>query len=263
MLSLPQPSLVASTVGRTSSLPLTAGSATGSADSSPEHTAPAISVIRPSRVSASVDDSALELLRAKYNAARSRDRASSMSLMQTADIAANGTSKSAENSPKLQRKASFKVKKMKLFRTPSNGVDGYEVLDADGSNDGIRFSRERITSVKRVLNRNSSFTSYCAPSPRPYSATSLVPAKHRIVQFNSSDDDDDDDDNGEDSINNLVSPVSESDLDFGSGSRSKGNDANYVSPISLCQRLVPWFIAVYNYDTQQPLGCIYSGCKSG
>lgn len=216
MLSLPRPNIVASAV-RTSSLPL-------SADSSPERQAPAISVIRPSRVSASVDDSALELLRAKYNSAHNRDRLSSLSVglsMQTANLT-NGTSQSAESSPKLQRKTSFKVKKLKLFRTPSNGMDaGYEALDGD-STEGIQFSRERITSVNRVLSRNSSFTSNSPCSPRPFRAMSMVPAKHRVVQFDSSSSDE------ESSINDLVSPVSESDLDFGAGSRSKG-----VSHVSL------------------------------
>lgn len=227
MLSLPQASLVSTAVGRTSSLPLSAGNPE-STDSSPEHRAPAIAVIRPSRVSASVDDSALELLRAKYNASHSRDRCSSLSAdrhTQTADIV-NGTVRSAESSPKLQRRSSFKVKKLKLLRTPSNGMDGYEALSGGDSSEGIQFSRERITSVSRVLSRNSSFTSNSPSSPRPFRAMSLVPAKHRIVQFGSSDDDDDDDTSS--SVNtDLISPVSESDLDFGSGTRSRVNHVSF------------------------------------
>lgn len=174
-------------------------------------------------MSASVDDSALELLRAKYNTAHNRDRSSSLSagrFMQTTSLA-DETSKSTETSPKLQRKASFKVKK--LLRTPSNGMDGYEPLQGDFTED-IQFRRERITSVNRVLSRNLSFTSNGPCSPRPYRATSLVPAKHRIVQCDSSDDDDDD------SSNDLLSPASESDLDFGPGTRSRGSQVSHVSP---------------------------------
>lgn len=199
MLSVP-PAVAA----RISSLPLSAGEQerTGS----PEHQTPAISISRPSRVSASVDDSALDLLRARYNT-QHRDRASSLSahqFTQTSNLA-NQVSRSAQNSPKLERKDSFRVKK-RLLRTASSGANGYESLNGEVS-DGIIFSREKITSVNRVLSRNSSFTS-TPSSPRPYRVMSLVPAKHRIVQ-----NDDDDESSSE----------SESDLDFAAGSRDKDN----------------------------------------
>lgn len=204
MLSVPHSQLLTSAVTRTASLPL----GQSSTSNSPEHSSPAISVTRPSRVSASVDDSALDLLRAKYNE-QSRDRCSSLSV---ADIQ---ESKSAQSSPKLRRSASFRARK--IFRTSSNGVDGYDPLNASFADEANQFSRERVTSVKRALSRTSSFTS-TPPSPRPYRAmVSLVPAKHRIAQLDSSDEEEEEEEGG--STKDLVSPVSESDLDFGSGSR--------------------------------------------
>jgi hypothetical protein len=99
------------------------------------------------------------------------------------------------------------VKKLGLFRTPSNGAEGYEALNGEVS-DEVIFAREKITSVSRVLSRNSSFT-----SPR---TMSLIPAKHRIVHNDSSGDDDDEEEEG---LSGATSPVSESDLDFGSRNR--------------------------------------------
>lgn len=204
MLSLPSGHSVSNVVARTSSLPLNSGENQEGSDSSPEHRAPAIAVTRPSRVSASVDDSALEFLRAKYNAQHGhRDRTSSL----RADRTSNLAFRSLHTSPKLERRSSFRVKKPKLFRTPSNGVDGYEALNGEVS-DEVVFSREKITSVNRVLNRNSSFTS-TPSSPRPYRAMSLVPAKHRIVQSDSSDEEEE----------GALTPESESDLDFGTRHR--------------------------------------------
>lgn len=218
MLSLPPPhaQLVSTAVARTASLPLSARAPEGSS-TSPEHCAPVIAVTRPSRVSASLDDSALDLLRAKYNA-QNRDRSSSLSSYQFVRAAniANNTSKSAQSSPKLQRKASFKVKKLKLFRTPSNGMDGYEALNGDLANEANQFFQEKVTSVNRVLSRNSSFTS-TPPSPRPFRAMCLVPAKHRVVQFDSSDEEESE----RSSLSDALSPEGESDLDFRPGSRSK------------------------------------------
>lgn len=216
MLSVP-PTVVA----RMSSLPLSAGERERSGSCSPEHQAPAVSVTRPSRVSASVDDSALDLLRARYNT-QHRDRASSLSghqFARTSILAGNQASRSAQTSPRLERNDSSRMKKLRLFKTPSNGANGYEALNGEVS-DEIIFSREKITSVIRVLSRNSSFTS-TPSSPRPYRVMSLVPAKHRIVQNDSCSDDE--------SIRD-VSPESESDLDFGASSR---DEVNHVSATSL------------------------------
>ena len=230
MLSVPSGHSVSSVVARTSSLPLSSEEYEEGSEVLPEPSAPAIAVIRPSRVSASVDDSALELLRAKYNAQHShRDRASSLNahhFARTTNLAA----RSPHTSPKLERKSSFKVKKLKLFRTPSNGVDGYEALNGEIS-DEVVFSREKITSVNRVLSRNSSFPSIPS-SPRPYRAMSLVPAKHRIVQSDSSDDEE-----------GALTPESESDLDFGSRNRLS-QVSNYVPLLALASacRALHWIM---------------------
>ena len=180
---------------------------------------PVISVTRPSRVSSSVDDGALLRLRAKYYE-QNKDHYSSLSV----DAQNNNLSNTAPNSSsKLQRKSSFKAKKLKLLRTMSSGgTDGYESMKTcdDLSSEAPIFSREKIVSVNRALHRNSSVKSM--PSPRlSHRPMTLVPARNRIVQFDSSDEDDDDY-----SISDAASPVSESDLDFGSGIRSKPNQVS-------------------------------------
>lgn len=211
MLSVPQSGKPA--IAQTVSLPLEEGNPSPS---------PVISVTRPSRVSASVDDSALLRLRAKYYG-QSRDRCSSLNV----DNYTQDNNLSSNNSHKLQRKSSFKVK---LLRTMSGGgTDGYESMNNDISSEAPLFSREKIVSVNRAISRNSSLKSM--PSPRlSHRPMTLVPARNRIVQFDSSDDDDDDC-----SISDAASPVSESDLDFGSGTRNKPNQvsSSYTELVSL------------------------------
>ena len=204
MLSGPQSRHLLGTVAKTTSYSLDVDDSKQDC-ASPDASGPAIAVTRPSLVSALVDETDLSILRAKYYE-ESRNRSSSLCVGHSYQVS-NQLSKSAQSSPKLQRKSSFKGKKRKAL---SNGVDGYEPLNSDFSDEAQQFSRERVTSVHRVLSRNNSFTA-TPSSPRPYRAKmNLVPAKHRVVQSDSSDDEDDD---------GLASPVSESNLDFGSGSR--------------------------------------------
>lgn len=216
MLSVPQSGLL-KPVAQTAALP--------SEEEGNPSPSPVISVTRPSRVSASVGASALLRLRAKYYE-QSKDRLSSLSVDNyTPD---NNLSNTTNSSPKLQRKSSFREKKLKLLRTMSSGgTDGYESMNNgdDASGEAPIFSREKIVSVHRTISRNSSVKSM--PSPRmSHRPMTLVPARNRIVQFDSSDEDDDDDDY---SISDAASPVSESDLDFGSGIRNKLNQVSILS----------------------------------
>ena len=228
MLSIPQSPLSALEVGKGRARPVSScdkkdfSSENSNPDPAP---APAISVTRPSRVSASVDDSALDLLRARYNS-QHRDRTGSLSaehFRRRTGYQSNMES-SPQTSPKLQRSSSFRIKRpSKLFRTPSNGSDGYEPLNTDFSEEANQFSRERVTSVHRVLSRNPSLKSN-GTSPRHYRAAALVPAKHRVVQLDSSSEEEEEEEEVEiadnSSTSSIVSPPGESDLDFGSASRT-------------------------------------------
>ena len=185
---------------------------------------PAIAVTRPSLVSALVDDNDLSLLRSSYYE-ENRNRSSSLCVSNLHQIN-NQLSRSAQNSPKLQRKSSFRTKKRKANKSPSHNAEGYEPLNSDFANEASQFSVERVTSVQRVLSRTNSFTS-SPTSPRPYRAKmSLVPAKHRVVQSDSSDDD-------EDFGDDLNSPIGESSLDFGSGSRTPSRVSMHQHDLSL------------------------------
>lgn len=209
MLSSPQSRQLASPVAKKT--PSLDGKHSHQSCVSRTDSAPTIAVTRPSLVSALVDANDLSLLRVKYEEERyneqNRNRSSSLSVGSFHQI-----SRSAQSSPKLQRRASFRVKRQN--KSSSNGMNqnGYEPLNPDFASEANQFSLERVTSVQRVLSRNNSFTS-TPSSPRPYRAKmNLVPAKHRVVHSDSSDD--------EDFTSGLVSPESESNLDFGSGARN-------------------------------------------
>lgn len=195
---------------------------------------PAIAVTRPSLVSASVDDSELGLLRAKFYA-DSRNRSSSLSVdgLLRANSLKSRPSRSAQSSPKLQRRPSFKVKKLRIFKCPSNGLDGYEPLNTDFTEEASQFSRERVTSLNLAVSRNSSFNGSSTPSsPCRYRTMTFSPAKNRVIQFDSSSED-------EEEENGAISPSDESDLDFGSGTRNKPSHVSKVlktSATNSCQQ---------------------------
>lgn len=214
--------------------------------------APAISVTRPSRVSASMDDSALELLRAEYAREKRKQhrnnrlaslsagysRAHSSASLTTEQSRTYSATLPAENglpsksllstvsrsAQSLQRKNSFKVKKLKmvLLGTPSNESGSYESLNSDYADEASVFSLERVTSVNRAIGRNSSFTASSPCSPRlGYRAMTVVPAKNRIFQYFSSSDEEEE--GGARPYPSDESPTSESDLDFGAGPRSRSS----------------------------------------
>ncbi len=190
---------------------------------------PVIAVTRPSLVSALVDENDLSLIRAQHNE-QNRNRSSSLYVSNLHQIN-NQLSRSAQNSPKLQRRSSFRKKK---FISPSHNVEGYEALNSDFASGANQFSREKVTSVHRVLSRNNSFTS-TPQSPRPYRAKmNLVPAKHRVVQSDSSDD--------EDLTDDLVNPFGESSLDFGSGTRTPSR-VSFLVESYVCMHTCTYSIA--------------------
>ena len=194
--------------------------------SSTADSGPAIAITRPSLVAASVDDSALSSLRTRFQE-ESRNRSSSLSVDGFLKGGlTNKISRSAQNSPKLQRRPSFKVKKLKLFRTPSSGLDGYSSLNNDFADEATKYSREKVTSLS--LSRSSSFSAATTP-PSPvafrYRAMTFTPAKNRVIQFDSSSDEE----GGGD-----CSPPEESDLDFGLGTRTKPAQVSFW----LCYELI-------------------------
>lgn len=191
--------------------------------SSTADSGPAIAVTRPSLVAACVDDSALSTLRSRFQE-ESRNRSSSLSVDSFLKSSlTNKISRSAQNSPKLQRKPSFKVKKLKLFRTPSSGQDGYSSLNNGFADEASKYSREKVTSLS--LSRSSSFSAATTPpSPVPfrYRAMTFSPAKNRVIQFDSSSDDEEGGD---------CSPLEESNLDFGLGTRAKAAQVCFLAPL--------------------------------
>lgn len=210
---LSQSQLLSTSVSRTTSFPLDVADA--SHLHAPDSTGPAIAVTRPSLVAASVDDIALGLLRKRFQE-ESRDRSSSLSVdgFLRSNNLENTASRSAQNSPKLRRRDSFKVKKLKIFKSTSSGLaDGYESLNTDFNDDAKRYSRERVTSLN--LTRTNSFTASTPPSPCRYRAMTFSPAKNRVMQYDSSSDE------GEGPLSSDHSPTGESNLDFGSGTRNK------------------------------------------
>lgn len=216
---LSQPQLLSTSVGRTASFPLEVAPSSNQLSPAVDSSGPAIAVTRPSLVAASVDDTALGLLRSKFQ--ESRDRASSLSVdaCLRVNCLSNKISRSAQNSPKLQRRDSFRVKKLKLFKTmSSSGVDGYESLNTDFSEEAHKYSREKVTSLN--LTRTSSFNSATPPSPCRYRTMTFSPARNRIIPFDSSSSDSSEEE-GEGQQTSDYSSAGESNLDFGSGTRLK------------------------------------------
>lgn len=181
-----------------------------SPDSTPSHQLqqPVISFTRPSFVSETIDNTALNLLRKKFAEQSRRTRASSLSLGSLTSPTSKA-SKSEESSPRPRRR-SFKVK---LFRATSAGVEGYEPLNSTFADEANLFSKEKVTSLSRALNPSPS--SSIPSSPRPYRSMTLVPANHRIIQQVSSCSEDSDE--------------GESSLDFGLGQRSMSTEVSGYS----------------------------------
>lgn len=239
---LSESQLLSTTVARTTSYPQDVGkshgsslfrspkhgksqgsSLSGSPKHSPNHCSPAIAVTRPSVVTALVDDTALSLLHAKYyEQSRSRS-SSSMSVdgFLQANNLNNKISRSAQNSPQLQRRHSFRVKTLKLFKSPSTGMEGYEPMNTDFADEANQSSREKVTSLTRALSRNSSFSASTPTSPRPYRAMTFTPARNRVVRYDSNSSEEEEGGGDGSDGSSLVSPVSESNLDFGAGTRNR------------------------------------------
>lgn len=145
---------------------------------------PAISLVRPSRVSSSVNPRILNQLRRKFV---------EQSLMTDCDTLPSPEghgldidsirnwkgSPSSPNTRGIRRTSSFKGLKTKLCRVGSDGIKGYDPLPAY---DDLWFPRERITSVNRALGGK---TASLKASPRPYRPRSLIPAANRVILFDS------------------------------------------------------------------------------
>lgn len=154
---------------------------------SPGHTStlPVISVVRPSRVSGSVNPRVLKHLRRKFE--EQAEKTEYRGLLTAGDPEVDSDDikccKSAECSPnvgrKLRRSTSFKGVRTKLSRVNSDGIKGYNPLPSYP--DDLWFPREKITSVQRALRGKS------ASLKRPMS---LIPATNRIIHFDSSEESD-------------------------------------------------------------------------
>ena len=181
---------------------------TKSRDEQPPATCPPhILVSRPSHASSSVDDSALNL-----HSQFVEESASSLSVDNLALAGINAT-RNTQNSPKVKRRSSFKLKKLKIFRSTPDKVEDYEPLNSVNL-----LTRERVVSVSHAIGGSyqSPTSSGSMSSPRPYMTMSFIPATNKIVLniHNSPNSDDD-------------SIYSESDLDFGRGPRNETRKVSY------------------------------------
>ena len=147
-------------------------------------TPPAISLIRPSRVSSSVNPRVLNHLRRRFAENTMKLRCEHLEGAEgdgsiVKDLLSH---RESPNFKKPQRAGSLKGLKTKLCRVSSDGVKnlGYEPIPTYFED--IWLTREKITSVNRAISGNNLST-----SQRHYRPRSLIPATNRIIHFDSSD----------------------------------------------------------------------------